>query len=110
MNCFFDIGSETEQHYRNLNLDVNLNVDLNMALDLNLECDKELKLKTETGAVLDDDHNGGPSTMTFGNDIKYCMQHKSAAMPAAPHARITRRRAHVRANKRSILGTRRSGC
>ena len=91
----FDDGSETEQHYRNLNLDLNLNVNLNMALDLNLECDKELKLKNETGAVLDDDHNGGPSTMTFGNDVEYCMQHKSAAAPAAPHARNVCRRART---------------
>ena len=95
---------------RNLNLDLNLNVDLNLTLDLNLECDKELKLKTETGAVLDDDHNGGPSTMTFGNDIESCVQHKSAAAPAALHARNACRRARAHTNKRSIIGICRSGC
>ena len=92
------------------NLDLNLNVDLNLTLDLNVECDRELKLKTETSAVLDDDHNAGPSTITFGNNIKYCMQHKSAPTPAAPHARNTRRRAHARTNKHSILGICSSGC
>ena len=40
------------------NLDLNRNVDLNLTLVLNLECDRELKLKTETSAVLDDDHAG----------------------------------------------------
>ncbi len=80
---------------RNLIWDLNLKVDLNLTLDMNLKCDRELKLKTETSAVLDDDHNGGPSTMTFGNNIEYCMQHKSAATPAAPHARNTCRRART---------------